>query len=591
MKAASQTLSPGRLAAPFRLKLARARAQRLAARLWERDPALWKSDPAHQAVIANRLGWLDAPVAMLENLDEIKRFVRGVRHDLMNTVVLLGMGGSSLAPEVFSQFFHPNLFGQLEEDALELHVLDSTDPESILKLRRVLSLPRVLFLVSSKSGGTIETRTQCDYFWQECEAALGEEAGRHFAAITDAGSELEKLARERSFRHVFLNPPDIGGRYSALSLFGLVPAALLGIPLSPLLEDADAMLKACRHTDLAKNPALAMAVLLAVAAKHDMDKLTFLPSPALAPFVPWIEQLIAESTGKEGMGIIPVEGEAVGTMPEYGPDRVFVRMALASDDADDGAGLFEQARLRHEPCIEITLPTRIDLGGEFVRWEMCTAWLGALLSVNPFDEPNVKESKDATARILASFQHYVGEAEDDRRAQGEGFRLYAGEQTWAALEEENRLREETSRDAVHVLAGFLALVRSRDYLALLAYLDRNQQVEARLATLRALLRRRLGIPILRGYGPRFLHSIGQLYKGGPNSGLFIQITRDDAPDLGIPGRAYTFGQLKAAQALGDLEALSARGRRALRLHLEHEPMTTLDRLPVFFEEALELLGL
>ncbi len=591
MKIAQQTLSPGRLAAPFRLSLARARGQRLAARLWERDASLWKRDSSHQQVIANRLGWLDSPALMMEKVDEIKKFVRGVHHDLQHTAVLLGMGGSSLAPEVFSQVFHPNQFGQLEGEALTLHVLDSTDPQTLLNLRRSLALPRTLFIVASKSGGTIETRTQLDYFWHECEAALGTEAGRHFTAITDAGSALETLARERGFRQLFLNPPDIGGRYSALSYFGLVPAALLGVPLLPLLEDADAIIKACRHTDTAKNPALSMATLLALAAEHGMDKLTFLCSPSLAPFAPWIEQLVAESTGKEGKGVIPVEGETVGPLPEYGADRVYVRMALAGEDSDDAARLFEQARVHHEPCVEIVLPTRIDLGGEFVRWEMCTAWLGALLEVNAFDEPNVKESKDATARILASFEHYSSEAEADLRVEADSFRLYAGEQTWARMQEESRLREHTCGDPVHFLAGFLGLAHAREYLAILAYLDRNHEMEARLAGLRVLLRRRLGLPILRGYGPRFLHSIGQLYKGGPDTGLFLQITRDDAPDLSIPGRAYSFGQLKQAQALGDLEALVAHGRRAVRLHLRAEPLSTLDRLPALLDQALERLEL
>lgn len=591
MKSPQQTLSPGRLTAPFRLKLARARSRRLAARLWERDPSLWKSDPQHQAVIANRLGWLDAPAGMLERIPEMADFARGVRHDLLNTVVLLGMGGSSLAPEVFSQIFSPLHFGQLEADAPRFHVLDSTDPGMILALRRQLDLARTLFLVASKSGGTIETLTQFEYFWQECETARGEEAGRHFAAITDADSPLEAEARRRGFRAVFQNPADIGGRYSALSCFGLVPAALLGIPLIPLLEDAVSMVKTCRKTDPAKNPALSLAVLLAVAARHGMDKLTFLCSPSLEPFVPWIEQLVAESTGKEDQGIIPVEGESVGALPEYGADRVFARIALAGDPPDDAAQLFEAARVRHEPCVEILLPSRIDLGGEFVRWEMATAWTGALLGINPFDEPNVKQSKDATTRILASFQHYLDESDADARLETETFRLYADAETWRSVEDENRLRQVQGGDAEAALAGFLGLLHSRDYLALLAYTHRRPEIEQRLSVIRLLLRKRLGIPILRGYGPRFLHSIGQLYKGGPAGGLFIQITHDDAPDLSIPGRAYSFGQLKAAQAMGDLEALVEHGRRVLRLHLPADPLPGLEALPGLLDRALERIGL
>ena len=591
MKTSQMNISAGRLAAAHRMNLLRARARRFSQRLWERDATLWKSDEEHARVIANRLGWLDSPLAMKEVIPEIEHFVRSVRNDLLDTVVLLGMGGSSLAPEVFAQVFAPGHFGQPEGDALHLHVVDSTDPMTISRLRATLDLERTLFLVSSKSGGTIETRSQLDYFWAEAGAALGEGAAKHFVAITDAGSGLESLARERGFREVFRNASDIGGRYSVLSYFGLVPAALVGAPLGPLLESAGEMIKMCRKADVTKNPALQLAALLAVGWRYGIDKLTFLCSDSMAPLVPWIEQLVAESLGKEGVGIVPIEGERPGPLAEFGPDRLFVRLALVGEEPDDANELFQQARVRHEPCAEILATNRLALAGEFMRWELATAWTGAFMELDPFDEPNVTESKEYTSKIMADWETYAEEDRAGLRREEGPYMLHADEANWQRVLRECTVRNLRCEQLEDILSGFLGLVRGADYLALLAYVDRNDESEEALAAVRTLLRARMGLPVLRGYGPRFLHSIGQLYKGGGDQGLFVQITHDPGADLPIPGRPYTFGRLEAAQAMGDFLALSSRGRRVVRLHLPEHPAQPLAELAGLFERALDALGL
>jgi transaldolase/glucose-6-phosphate isomerase len=484
------------------------RQEEVLRRVWARDYTLWK--PQGDGV-TDRLGWLTVVDPMMEEADRLRRFARELADEGYQTAVLLGMGGSSLAPEVLYSTFGA------APGALTLKVLDTTDPASIRAVEESIDLRRTLFIVASKSGTTIETMSHLAYFWEKAPD------GRHFIAITDAGTPLEKLARERGFRKVFLNPPDIGGRYSALSYFGLVPAALIGADIDQLLDRAHEMLHACHHcVSPEENPGGWLGAVLGEGAMTGRDKLTLVLPDAVSTFGCWLEQLIAESTGKEGKGIVPVEGEPLGGPEVYGDDRLFVAIG-----DHEGLPALEQAG---HPVVRLPYGEPLQLGAEFFRWEFATAVAGHVLGINPFDQPNVQEAKDTTARIL---------------------------QGGAPAEPETGS-----------LSALLEEVRPGDYIAIQAYLPRNAEVEAQLQAARCGLRDRLRVATTVGYGPRFLHSTGQLHKGGPNTGVFIQVVGDDAVDLEIPGRPYTFGVLKRAQALGDLQSLRAHGRRVVRVTLD-----------------------
>jgi glucose-6-phosphate isomerase len=539
----------------MREALERAAREDLARRLWAGDPDLWRpGEPAHAAIIRQRLGWLRVATTMQGEIDRLAAFANEVRRAGFRQAVLLGMGGSSLAPEVLRRTFG------VAPGYLDLAVLDTTDPATILRTERGLDLPRTLFIVASKSGTTIETTAQFAYFYERLRTLRGRVAGEQFVAITDPGTPLAELARDRGFRAAFLNPPDIGGRYSALSLFGLVPAALLGLDLRGLLERATQMMAACGpEVPAAENPGLALGVTLAVQALAGRDKVTLVLPPPLASFGAWVEQLVAESTGKEGRGILPVDGEPLGMPVVYGRDRVFValRMAGAADAAQ--AQRLAALEAAGHPVVRLDLADVLALGGEFFRWAFATAVAGALLGVNPFDEPNVQESKDATKRVLAAAAE--GQLPEPEPALvAEGLALY-GDVAGGALDQ--------------ALAAFLAQARDGDYLALHAYLPYDPAIAEALQTLRVALRDRLRLATTVGFGPRFLHSTGQLHKGGPNNGLFLQLTADDVEDAAVPGEAYTFGVLKRAQALGDFVALRARGRRIVRIHLGADALAGL----------------
>lgn len=491
----------GSLAKPVEERLSQMAEADVPRRIWLKDHTVWKPDPTE---IRNRLGWLTVPEQMTEHAAELVSFARQVAADGTKHVVLMGMGGSSLAPEVIHAIFGA------AAGFPTLHVLDTTDPASILALERSIDLGRTLFVVASKSGGTQETLSQFAYFHAKVQQ------GQQFVAITDRGTNLEALARERGFRRVFLNPPDIGGRYSALSYFGLVPAALVGAPLDELLDQALEMATACAAcVPAADNPCLLLGAVIGEAARAGRDKLTLVLPPSISAFGTWVEQLIAESTGKEGKGILPVEGEPIGPAEVYGDDRLFVSM-------DGDVGL--------EPAVGLPFDKPEQLGAEFFRWEFATAVAGAILGINPFDQPNVQEAKDATSRILA-----------------------AGKVPDAGLDD---------------LGALLSQVWPGDYIAITAYIGRNAGNEEALRRVRVRLRDRYKVATTVGFGPRFLHSTGQLHKGGPNTGVFIQVVADDDVDLEIPGKPYTFGTLKAAQALGDLQSLRAHGRRVARVKLE-----------------------
>jgi glucose-6-phosphate isomerase len=503
---------PAPLAARAEETLERLRAEDVVRRVWDRDHTVWSPDPAE---IVDRLGWLDVHERMHGQVAALRSFAARAAADGLTRVVLCGMGGSSLAPEVLAGVLGTSA------DGLELEVLDTTHPDHLHAVERSLDLDRTLFVIASKSGTTLETRCQLDRFW----AQVG--SGHRFVAVTDAGSPLEAVAGEREFREVFAGDPEVGGRYSALSAFGLVPAALLGLDLEALLDGAAEMASACGPgVAPGDNPAVRLGALLGSAALAGRDKLTLVLPEALAPFGAWVEQLVAESTGKRGRGILPVVGEEVGSPDVYGGDRLFV--GYVDGDADWQVSSLEAGG---HPVVRIegaTTDAR-GLGREFFRWELATAIAGWVLQVNPFDQPDVQAAKDATQAIL-----------DEGPAEPEPF------------------------DALDPLLNHLA---PGDYLAIHAYLPPNDDLEHRLQAARMRLRDRLHAATTVGFGPRFLHSTGQLHKGGPPNGVFVQVDDEPVEDAEIPGRPFTFGRLIQAQALGDLRALRAGGRRVARVHL------------------------
>ena len=487
--------------------LARLERERVVERLWAHDHTLWSEDPTE---ISDRLGWLTVAEEMTAHVAHLEAFAAAAHADGIRDVVLLGMGGSSLAPEVLGGAY-------AGATRARLHVLDTTDPGEIAAVESRLEAAHTLFVVASKSGTTIETRSHLDYFWAK------QPDGAHFVAITDPGSELETLARERAFRGVFANPPEIGGRYSALSYFGLVPAALLGIELAPVLGTAIEAQRACASKDLRSNPGAWLGAVLGAAAEAGRDKLTLVIADEVAELGGWIEQLVAESTGKGGRGILPVDGEPLGAPEVYGADRLFV----AIGDVREAAALEALERAGH-PVVRLPFEAVTQLGAEFFRWEFATAVAGHLLGIQPFDQPNVQQAKDATARILA------------------GVEIDAGT---------------PSLDEV------LSTVQPGDYIAILAFAARTNETERALREAQRRLRDRYRVATTVGYGPRFLHSTGQLHKGGSNCGVFLAIESREDADVEIPGRPYTFGELKHAQALGDLDSLRALGRRVARVAL------------------------
>jgi glucose-6-phosphate isomerase len=523
-------------------------AQAAAEALWRRDASAWSSDPATQQKIANRLGWLSAPARMADEIDRLHAFADAVKRDGFAHVVLLGMGGSSLAPEVLRAILH------VSPGYPQLHMLDSTDPAAI----RAAETPpkRTLYLLASKSGTTIEPNTLAAFFRRRLESA-GLQWADHFVAVTDEGTELARRAQTERFRELFVNPGDIGGRYSAISYFGLVPAALMGQNLESLIGWSMAMLAAAEPGSIptASNPAVALGLAIGRAARAGRDKLTLLLPKPLEPFGLWVEQLLAESTGKQGSGIVPVAGEAPFPAAEYGDDRFFVRLTSAGTAQDEHQVLVNDLRAAGVPVADIELPELSALGAEFVRWEIVTAIAGAMLDVNPFDEPNVQQAKDATRRLL-----------DQQKATGQ---LPIGAPEGTLSDGVTLTLTEASREGLGSSSpeSILTLLARGDYFALLAYVGPDPELAADLQELRNAVGRRTRASTMFGYGPRYLHSTGQLHKGGPNSGVFVLVTAAPHEDLPIPGESFTFGTLELAQALGDFASLDTTGRRALHVHL------------------------
>jgi glucose-6-phosphate isomerase len=523
--------------------------ERVIARIWVHDHTVWKPEPAE---ITNRLGWLHIAEAMRAQIYRLDALVDAVLAGGYTDVLLLGMGGSSLAPDVFSK-----VFGGQAANYLSLTVLDSTDPGAVLAQAERLDPARTLFIVSTKSGGTAETLSFFKYFYNWAADALGSErAGEHFVAITDPGSKLADLAGRYDFRITFLNDANIGGRYSVLSYFGLVPAALVGVDVETLLEQALTMACNCEPCNCpvnGDNNGAWLGATLGELARAGRDKVTFVTSPRLVNFGDWVEQLIAESTGKEGKGIVPVVGEPVGAPAVYGDDRLFVYLRLDGDDTHDRA--VQALEDAGQPVVRLRLRDLYDLGDQFFLWEMATAVAGYRLGINPFDQPNVEAAKVLARGAIAAYAE-SGELPEDEPAPLTG----------------------------ESLTAFLSQAKEGDYISLQAYVQPTAATDAALLALRTQLRDQLQLATTLGYGPRFLHSTGQLHKGDAGNGLFIQFTADDEQDVpipdeaGEPGSSMSFGVLKVAQTLGDKQALLDGGRRVVRFHLGDDVVGGLNLL-------------
>ncbi len=558
----------------------RARDEQWAERLWDRDPTLWSTNERVQATILERLGWLDAPAHFADQVAALEGFGEGVRDAGFTTAVVGGMGGSSLAPDVFHRTFGT------AEGWLDLRVLDSTDPAAVAATVDDLDPLATLWIVASKSGTTTEPLAFQADAWDRAERALRahhaprkEHAGELMVAITDPGRSVEAIPHHDELREVFLNPPDIGGRYSALTYVGLVPASLIGLDLDALLASALAMAGACREPEPEANPGVSLGLAIGTLAKADRDKLTFIADPSIDSFGSWAEQLIAESTGKHGTGIIPIDREPLGDLAAYGNDRVFVRLSIAGDAFAAGDALVNAAASAGHPVIRIALSDPIDVGAEAFRWEFATAIAGAVLGIDPFDQPNVEEAKDLTRKVLAA-------AGSGEKPAPPAPALVNDAATGLALHGDAALRL-TAGDGTVVgeLARHLARRKPNAYLALQAFIAPNAATEAALERIRVLLRDATRCATTVGFGPRFLHSTGQLHKGGTPSGWFLQLTSDHPVDRPIPGWPYTFGRLIDAQAEGDFAAIESHDLPILRVHLA-DPERGLVALEAALHEAL-----
>jgi transaldolase/glucose-6-phosphate isomerase len=556
---------PSELASAVAAALADWTAKGGTRRLWARDASLWTNHDE-----ARWLGWLDIAGEMLADrarLADAAETAKGFGH-----VVVLGMGGSSLCPDVLAR-----TFGAVPGRP-RLLIVDSTDPAQVRRIEASIDLANTLFVVASKSGSTLEPNIFLQHFLDRVRAKIGTaECGSRFVAITDPGSKVEGIAKTNGFRRVYHGLPTIGGRYSALSAFGMVPAAAMGLDVARLLERARAMTDACREPDAARNPGVALGVALGVLAKRGRDKMTIFASPGLAAIGAWLEQLVAESTGKLGRAIIPVDGETLAAPAVYGDDRVFVHVRLVSaPDAAQDAGVAKLAAAGH-PVLRIDVADAMDLGAEFFRWEFATAVAGSILGIHPFDQPDVEASKVETKKLTSAF-----EAEGSLPAE-KSFRAAGALSFFADHRNEEALAGAPTSGAI--VAAHFARLTAGDYFALLLYVDMNAEHEAIAQQIRLIVRDRRRVATCVGFGPRFLHSTGQAYKGGPDSGVFLQVTCDDARDLPVPGQKYTFGVVKAAQARGDFAVLAERGRRALRVHVTGDVAAGLRTLRDFAAAA------
>lgn len=525
------------------------RSSGLIRQLWAKDKALWTGDDEDKW-----LGWLTIVDEEIDDLAKLEAFAQEVVKARFSDVVLLGMGGSSLGPEVLAETFGHRAGWP------RFHMLDSTDPAQVRAIEHAISLKTSLFIVSSKSGSTLEPNIFQQYFYARLQDA-GVDAGAHFVAVTDPGSAMEKVAQQKGFRHIFHGVPSIGGRYSVLSKFGLVPAAAIGVDIRGLLTAARQMVRSCGpDVPPAENVGVQLGVAIGVLAKHGRDKVTLIASPGIGDVGAWLEQLLAESTGKQGKGVIPVATEPVVSADSYSKDRLFAYLRL-QDGADPEQDRFVAAlEAAGQPVVHIGVRSALHIGQEFFRWEIATAVAGAVIGINAFNQPDVEASKIKTKALTAEFEKTGKLPTEAPVFEDEYLQIYADAKNAAALG--------TPSSIAGWLAAHFARVTAGDYIGLIAYIERNEAHTEAMQTIRAHLLRSKGVATCLGFGPRFLHSTGQAYKGGPNSGVFLQITCHDQEDLAIPGQAFGFGMVKSAQARGDMGVLVERGRRVLRIHIK-----------------------
>ncbi len=542
-------------------------------KLWAKDPSLWTGTDE-----GNWLGWLDIATDQLEYIDTLEQAGHAIAQAGFTHILLLGMGGSSLCPEMFTRTF------STEAGAPRLHVLDSTDPSQIAAMEAKLDLAQTKVIVASKSGATLEPNILKQYFFDRIKQVVKpNNVGTHFIAITDPGSNMETVAERDQFDVIFHGVPSIGGRYSALSNFGMIPAAGMGMDIRKLLTHAKDMGNRCGASVSPKyNPGVMLGIVIGVCANEGRDKLTIVTSPALSAFGGWLEQLLAESTGKEGKGIIPVDLEQCGPPDVYGDDRLFIYITLAGEKNSQQDAAINQLQAAGHPIVRIPIDDRYELGAEIFRWEMATTVASAILGINAFNQPDVEASKLATRALTTEYEKTGSLPPDTPLFEDAGIKIFTDERNAKALEG----IAGSDKTLLGYLKAHLSTLKAGDYFALLAYIHMNETHHEPLNTIRHLIRDTKKVATCLEYGPRFLHSTGQLYKGGPNSGVFVQITCDDANDLKIPDQTYTFGMVKAAQARGDFQVLSERGRRALRLHLGTDVPAGLAILKQTIEKAL-----
>ena len=543
------------------------------ARLWQGDASLWTGDDE-----SKWLGWLRIVEDQIAHAQQFRDVAADAAKAGFTHALLLGMGGSSLCPEVFKI-----TFGE-QKGHPELHVLDSTDPAQIKAIEEQVDLARTLCIVSSKSGSTLEPNIFKQYFFDQIQKVVGKEkVGEHFIAVTDPGSKMQQVAERDHFRKIFFGQTSIGGRYSALSNFGIVPAAVMGLDVSKFLERTEEMVQACRPEVAADhNPGAVLGIILGTLGNLGRNKITIITSPGIRDLGAWLEQLIAESTGKQGKGLIPVDREILGAPEVYGDDRVFAHLRLASEPDTAQNQKLDALRKAGHPVIEIELADVYDLGQEFFRWEIATAVAGSILKINPFNQPDVEASKIVTRQLTEAYEKSGKLPEEAPIFEEGGIKLFTDERNAA------NLAKLTTND--RSLTGFLRAHLNQlgpgDYLGLLGYIQMNAEHEEQLQLIRHSIRDRKHVATCLGFGPRFLHSTGQAYKGGPNTGVFLQITCDDANDLPVPDQKYTFGTVKAAQARGDFQVLADRKRRALRVHLPKDVNAGLEKLKRSVMDAL-----
>ena len=549
---------PEKLETDVQTKLDEWKTNNTIQKIWEKDAGVWTDDDE-----AKWLGWLDSVAAELAKTDEYKAFAEDAKN--FEAVVLLGMGGSSLCPEVLAETFGKENF----------YILDSTVPAQIKTLENKLDLAKTLFIVASKSGSTLEPNTFFQYFYEKVSEKVGaENAGKQFAAITDPDSKMQKIAEENNFRKIFFGDPTIGGRYSAMSPFGMAAGAAMGLDVEEFLQNAGEMVAACKAENPLENPGAVLGIILGVCNLNGRDKLTIFTSPEIYDAGAWLEQLIAESTGKQGKSIIPIDLEQIAKPEDYTDDRVFAYLKLKDSNnksLDEKVALLRDSGM---PVVEILLQNKMNLGQEFFRWEFATAVAGAIMNINPFNQPDVESAKIEAKKLTEEYEQ-TGELPTEKPIfEDDGIKLFTSEKYAESIEK----FIEGEKTLQKYLAAHLAHIQENDYFALLAYIERNAENQEILQQIRHKVFEEKLVATALGFGPRFLHSTGQAYKGGANNGVFLQITSDDAEDFDVPKQKYTFGVVKAAQARGDFQVLLDRERRALRVHLGADVKSGLEKI-------------